>query len=125
MLELENVDVFYGNIQALKNVSLRVEQGELVTIVGSNGAGKSTILMTVSGVLQPKQGRILLEGKPIAGVSPHKLVASGIAHCPEGRLIFGKLRITRPAARKRLRCPCKLMLAAKLVFGEAAGGRLR
>ena len=93
MLELENVDVYYGNIQALKGINLRVEQGELVTIVGSNGAGKTTALMTISGVVWPRQGRILLEGEDVTRMSPHKLVARGIAHCPEGRLIFGKLSV--------------------------------
>lgn len=93
MLELEGVDVYYGNIQALKGTNLRVEQGELVTMVGSNGAGKTTTLMTISGVVWPQNGRVLLEGEDVTGMAPHKLVAKGIAHCPEGRLIFGKLSV--------------------------------
>lgn len=93
MLELENVDVYYGNIQALKGINLRVEQGELVTIVGSNGAGKTTTLMAISGIVSPSQGRILFEGEDVTRMSPHNLVARGIAHCPEGRLIFGKLSV--------------------------------
>jgi branched-chain amino acid transport system ATP-binding protein len=93
MLELQNVDVYYGNIQALKSVDLRVEEGELVTIVGSNGAGKTTSLMAISGVVWPKHGKILFEGEDVTGMAPHKLVARGIAHCPEGRLIFGKLSV--------------------------------
>jgi len=93
VLVLENIDVYYGSIQALKGINLCVEQGELVTIVGSNGAGKTTTLMTISGVVPPRSGRILLEGEDVTGVNPHKLVAAGIAHCPEGRLIFGKLSV--------------------------------
>ena len=93
MLELQNVDVYYDNIQALKGVTLRVEQGELVTIVGSNGAGKTTTLMAISGVVWPSQGNIMFDGEDVTRTAPHKLVARGIAHCPEGRLIFGKLSV--------------------------------
>jgi branched-chain amino acid transport system ATP-binding protein len=93
MLELDGVQVFYGNIQALRGVNLRVEEGELVTIIGSNGAGKSTTLMTISGVVWPQEGRVLVDGEDVTRVAPHKLVARGIAHCPEGRLIFGRLSV--------------------------------
>ncbi len=93
MLELQNVDVHYDSIQALKGVTLRVEQGELVTIVGSNGAGKTTTLMAISGVVWPSQGNIIFDGEDVTRMAPHKLVARGIAHCPEGRLIFGKLSV--------------------------------
>jgi len=94
MLELQEVHVYYGNIQALRGIDLRVDSGELVTLIGSNGAGKSTTLMAISGVLRPRQGRILFEGQDITGTPPHRLVARGVAHCPEGRLVFGRLSVT-------------------------------
>jgi branched-chain amino acid transport system ATP-binding protein len=93
MLEIEDLHVSYGNIQALRGVSLRVEAGELVTIVGSNGAGKSTTLLTISGVLRPRAGRVLFEGHDLSRAAPHDIVRWGISHCPEGRLIFGRLTV--------------------------------
>ncbi len=93
MLEVQDLHVYYGNIQALRGVSFRVEAGELVTIIGSNGAGKSTTLLTISGVLRPRQGRILLEGQDLTRIPPHQIVQRGISHCPEGRLIFGRLSV--------------------------------
>ena len=93
MLEIEELHVSYGNIQALRGISLRVEAGELVTIVGSNGAGKSTTLLTISGVLRPRSGRALFEGHDLSRAAPHEIVRWGISHCPEGRLIFGRLTV--------------------------------
>lgn len=93
MLEIDDLHVSYGNIQALRGVSLRVEAGELVTIVGSNGAGKSTALLTISGVLRPRAGRVLFEGHDLSRAAPHQIVGWGISHCPEGRLIFGRLSV--------------------------------
>jgi branched-chain amino acid transport system ATP-binding protein len=93
MLEIEDLHVSYGNVQALRGVSLRVEAGELVTIVGSNGAGKSTTLLTISGVLRPRAGRVLFEGHDLSRAAPHDIVRWGISHCPEGRLIFGRLTV--------------------------------
>ena len=93
MLEVQDLHVYYGNIQALRGVSFRVEAGELVTIIGSNGAGKSTTLLTISGVLRPRQGQIRLEGQDLTRTPPHKIVQQGISHCPEGRLIFGRLSV--------------------------------
>jgi branched-chain amino acid transport system ATP-binding protein len=93
MLEIDDLHVSYGNIQALRGVSLRVEAGELVTIVGSNGAGKSTTLLTISGVLRPRAGRVLFEGHDLSRAAPHNIVGWGISHCPEGRLIFGRLSV--------------------------------
>jgi branched-chain amino acid transport system ATP-binding protein len=93
MLEIEDLHISYGNIQALRGVSLRVEAGELVTIVGSNGAGKSTTLLTISGVLRPRAGRVLFEGHDLSRAAPHDIVRWGISHCPEGRLIFGRLTV--------------------------------
>ena len=93
MLKLEELHVFYGNIQALRGLSLLVEEGELVTIVGSNGAGKSTALLTISGILRPRSGRLTFEGRDLSKAAPHDIVRWGISHCPEGRMIFGRLSV--------------------------------
>ena len=93
MLELDNVHVRYGPIEALHGVSLRVEAGTIVTLIGGNGAGKSTTLRTISGLLAPTAGRISFEGRPIHGRSPHEIMALGIGHVPEGRQIFAGLSV--------------------------------
>ena len=93
LLEVENVHSYYGHIHALKGISLYVEEGEIVSLIGSNGAGKSTTLRTISGLLHPKQGTIKLEGKNIASMEPHLVVAAGVGHVPEGRGIFPKLTV--------------------------------
>jgi len=93
MLELADVHVRYGAIRALQGVSLRVDAGELVALIGSNGAGKSTTLRTISGLLRPTQGRITFEGQDITNAPPDRIVARGISHCPEGRRIFGGLTV--------------------------------
>jgi branched-chain amino acid transport system ATP-binding protein len=94
VLELREVEVAYGNIRALKGISLRVAEGELVTLIGSNGAGKSTTLKTISGLLRPKSGTLLYRGQSLDRLLPHKIVALGISHCPEGRHLFGRLTVT-------------------------------
>ena len=93
MLELADVHVRYGNIRALQGVSLRVDSGELVALIGSNGAGKSTTLRTISGLLRPSQGAITFEGADITTAPTDRIVAMGISHCPEGRHIFGSLTV--------------------------------
>jgi branched-chain amino acid transport system ATP-binding protein len=93
MLQVENLEVYYGQIQALKGVSLVVNEGELVALIGSNGAGKTTMLRTISGMLRPKQGSISYNGQRIDKIAPHEIVRLGLAHCPEGRRIFGRLSI--------------------------------
>ena len=93
MLTLQNVNVFYGAIHALRDVSLTVNQGEVVTLIGANGAGKSTTLRAVTGLLAPKSGKILFEGKDIAGLPAHQLVARGISMSPEGRGVFANLTV--------------------------------
>jgi branched-chain amino acid transport system ATP-binding protein len=93
MLELRNVESHYGSVQALKGISLRVEQGEIVTLLGANGAGKSTTLRNISGLTPLTSGEILFEGKPISRVSPEKIVRMGLAHVPEGRRIFPGLTV--------------------------------
>jgi len=93
ILEVENIHSYYGHIHALKGVSLYVDDGEIVSLIGSNGAGKSTTLRTISGLLHPKEGSIKLEGKNIANMEPHLVVAAGVGHVPEGRGIFPKLTV--------------------------------
>ena len=94
MLEVEDLHVYYGEIHALKGISLRVAQGEIVALLGNNGAGKTTTLKTISGLLKPRQGRVLLEGRPIHQLAPHEIVARGVAQSPEGRKIFNRLTVT-------------------------------
>ena len=93
MLELKDIQVFYGGIRALSGVSLRVEQGELVALIGSNGAGKSTTLKTISGLLRPRAGGVVYHGQDITRAATDRIVALGISHCPEGRRIFGGLTV--------------------------------
>lgn len=93
MLTLENVYVNYGAIKALTGISMHVEQGEVVTLIGANGAGKSTTLRTITGLLTPESGRVLYEGEDIGGKPTHKLVAQGISMAPEGRGIFANLSV--------------------------------
>ena len=93
MLELKRVNTYYGKIQALRDVSLRVDDGEIVTLIGANGAGKSTTLMTVCGIIRPRSGEILLDGRPIHGQEPNEIVRMGVSQVPEGRLIFPELTV--------------------------------
>ena len=88
MLEIKDIHTCYGQIAALKGVSLTVEEGEIVALIGANGAGKSTMLRAISGLVRPRQGEILLAGKRIDGIPPHRVTALGVAHSPEGRRIF-------------------------------------
>ncbi|WP_088188787.1 ABC transporter ATP-binding protein [Desulfosporosinus sp. FKA] len=94
MLVLEDVHVYYGAIHALKGISLQVNQGEIVTLIGSNGAGKSTSLKTISGLLRPKQGKISFNGEDLAKIPPQKIVAKGISQVPEGRRIFANMTVS-------------------------------
>lgn len=93
VLELRNVHTYYGNIHALKGISLTVGRGEIVTLIGSNGAGKSTTLRTISGTLQPRDGEVVLEGQRIDRVPAHKIVERGVLQSPEGRRIFPRLSV--------------------------------
>ncbi len=93
MLILENVSVSYGAIEALTDISLQVNQGEVVTLIGANGAGKTTTLRTITGLLEPKNGRVTYEGKTISGMAAHKLLPLGIAMSPEGRGVFANLSV--------------------------------
>ena len=93
MLEIKNIDVSYGDVQVIWNVSFEVSQGEIVALIGANGAGKSTILRTISGILRPKKGEILFESKPIYKIDPFKLIELGIAHVPEARRLFVEMTV--------------------------------
>ncbi|HLF49569.1 MAG TPA: ABC transporter ATP-binding protein [Methylomirabilota bacterium] len=91
LLEVDDVHAFYGNIHALRGVSLSVEQGEIVTLIGANGAGKTTTLNTISGLVRPREGQVRLEGEDISHMPPHQIVGKGIVQVPEGRRIFARL----------------------------------
>jgi len=93
MLALINVHTFYGPIEALKGITIEVKQGEIVCLIGNNGAGKSTTLMSISGILRPLSGDVLFEGHSIKGITPHRIVEMGISQVPEGRRIFPKLTV--------------------------------
>ena len=106
MLKVEDLHVYYGSIHAIKGVSFEVNEGEIVTLIGANGAGKSTTLNTVAGLMKPRHGSISFEGKPIAGTPASKIVPHGMALCPEGRRVFQQMTVrenlemggyTRPA----------------------------
>lgn len=93
MLEVKDLEVYYGMIQAIKGVSFEVNQGEVIALIGANGAGKTTILHTVTGLLAPKKGSVLFEGKDITKIPAHKIVSLGMAHVPEGRRVFADLSV--------------------------------
>ncbi|MCI9321154.1 MAG: ABC transporter ATP-binding protein [Lachnospiraceae bacterium] len=93
MLEVKDLQVYYGMIQAIKGVSFHVEEGEVIALIGANGAGKTTILHTVSGLLAPKDGSVIFEGTDITKISGHKIVSMGMAHVPEGRRVFAQLSV--------------------------------
>lgn len=93
MLELKSVQTYYGNIQALKGIDLIVNRGEIITLIGANGAGKSTTLMSISGVVPPKSGDILLDGESLVGMDPDRIVGKGVSQVPEGRRIFPHLTV--------------------------------
>lgn len=93
LLEIKNLESFYGPIMAIRGVSLKVDKGQIVTVLGANGAGKSTLLKTISGIMDPEKGEVLFNGKPIQGQEPHRIVEHGIVHVPEGREVFPLLTI--------------------------------
>jgi len=93
LLEVENLNVHYGAIHALKGVSLAAEEGGIVTLVGANGAGKSTTLRAISGLIKPSAGSIRFRGKSLVGVKPHEIVREGVSHVPEGRIVFANLTV--------------------------------
>ena len=93
MLEVKNIQTYYGNIQAIKGISLEISEGEIITLIGANGAGKTTTLMSISGIVPPKSGDILFMGEPLQELSPNQIVSLGISQVPEGRRIFPYLTV--------------------------------
>ncbi|AZV79366.1 ABC transporter ATP-binding protein [Parasedimentitalea marina] len=93
LLEIKNLESYYGPIMAIRGVSLKVEKGQIVTVLGANGAGKSTLLKTISGIMDPEKGQVLFNGAEIQGQEPHKIVQHGIVHVPEGREVFPLLTV--------------------------------
>jgi branched-chain amino acid transport system ATP-binding protein len=93
LLSIKNLQVYYGSIAAVKGISLEVRKGEIVTLIGSNGAGKSTTLRTISGLIHPRKGTLMFQGKDLAKMAGHDIVASGICHSPEGRRIFPRMTV--------------------------------
>jgi len=93
LLSVSNLEVFYGNIRALRGIDLEVRKGEIVTLIGANGAGKTTTLRTISGLLKPKTGDVTYDGRTITGIKPHIITAMGVSHVPEGRGIFANLTV--------------------------------
>lgn len=93
MLEVRNIDVFYGDVQVVRDLSFEVKQGEVVALIGANGAGKSTTLKTISGLLRPNSGEVLFQGQPIHAIAPFHLIELGIAHCPEARRLFVEMTV--------------------------------
>ena len=93
MLEMKDIEVYYGMIQAIKGISFEVNEGEVIALIGANGAGKTTILHTITGLLSPKKGTVIFEGKDITKIPAHKIVSLGMAHVPEGRRVFAELSV--------------------------------
>jgi branched-chain amino acid transport system ATP-binding protein len=125
VLEVRDLTVNYGAITALHDVSLRVEAGSIVTLIGGNGAGKTTTLRAISGMVKPKSGRILFEGRDITGVPAHKLVGQGLAHSPEGRMVFANLTVLENLQMGAYLQRDKAVVARELEFVFATFPRLQ
>lgn len=94
MLNVDNIHTYYGNIHALKGINLKIEQGEIVTLIGGNGAGKTTTLRTISGLLKPREGEVTLDGEDLIHYKPHEIVYKGVSMVPEGRGVFARMSVT-------------------------------
>jgi len=125
MLSLSNVNTFYGNIHALRDISFEVKQGEIVTLIGSNGAGKSTTLRTISSQLTPKTGQVTYKGQIISRLPAHEVVAQGIAHVPEGRKIFPMLTVAENLEMGAFRMKDAKRIAANMERAYTLFPRLR
>jgi branched-chain amino acid transport system ATP-binding protein len=119
VLEIRNIDVFYGDVQAIWDISFEVKQGEVVALIGANGAGKSTTLKTISGLLRPRSGGILFNGTPIHSVEAFRLIEMGIAHCPEARRLFVEMTVEENLDMGSLRGEARQQRAKtkEMVFG--------
>ena len=125
MLEIENLEVAYGSIQALHGVSLRVSQGSIVTLIGANGAGKSTTLRAISGLIKARGGKVLYDGEDITNLPAHAIVARGLCHVPEGRMVFANLTVEENLRRGAYLRKDKPGVAADMEFGYEMFPRLR
>jgi branched-chain amino acid transport system ATP-binding protein len=113
-LEVSHVHTYYGHIHALKDLSLMVDKGEIVTLIGANGAGKSTILNTMSGLLKPRQGSIRFEEEELTRYRPHEIVVKGVVQVPEGRRVFGRLTVTENLEMGAFACRDRKLIGANL-----------
>jgi branched-chain amino acid transport system ATP-binding protein len=125
MLEIENLEVAYGSIQALHGVSLRVSQGSIVTLIGANGAGKSTTLRAISGLIKARGGKVRYDGEDITNLPPHAIVARGLCHVPEGRMVFANLTVEENLRMGAYLRKDKPGVAADMEFGYEMFPRLR
>ncbi|HXI73900.1 MAG TPA: ABC transporter ATP-binding protein [Verrucomicrobiae bacterium] len=125
MLEIKNLEVSYGAINALHGISLSVKAGSIVTLIGANGAGKTTTLKTISGLLKPRAGEILCDGKNISGLPPHQIVKLGLSHVPEGRMIFANLTVLENLRMGAYLQRDKAAIRRELEFVFAAFPRLK
>ncbi|GGI13597.1 ABC transporter ATP-binding protein [Bacillus sp. JJ664] len=114
LLQLKEINSFYGGIQALKNINIDVNEGEIVTLIGSNGAGKSTTLKTISGQVKPKTGELIYKGENIVKLQSHEIALKGIAHVPEGRRIFSKLTVKENLEMGAFSVKDKKLIAARM-----------
>lgn len=114
LLQLKDINSFYGGIQALKNINIDVNEGEIVTLIGSNGAGKSTTLKTISGQVKPKTGELIYKGENIVKLQSHEIALKGIAHVPEGRRIFSKLTVKENLEMGAFSVKDKKLIAARM-----------
>ena len=124
-LEVSHVHTYYGHIHALKDLSLTVDKGEIVTLIGANGAGKSTILNTMSGLLKPRQGSIRFEEEELTRYRPHEIVVKGVVQVPEGRRVFGRLTVTENLEMGAFACRDKKLISANLNRVSALFPRLQ
>ena len=125
MLEIENLEVGYGTIKALHGVSLRVNQGSIVTLIGANGAGKSTTLRAISGLIKARGGKVRYDGEDITNLPPHAIVARGLCHVPEGRMVFANLTVEENLRMGAYLRKDKPGVAADMEFGYEMFPRLR
>jgi branched-chain amino acid transport system ATP-binding protein len=125
LLELENVHSYYGHIHALHGISLRVEEGEIVTLIGANGAGKTTTLRTISGLIKPRQGSVRLSGQNITSMPPYQIVEKGVGHVPEGRGIFPRLTVRENLEMGAYTLNDRVELARRMEFVFALLPRLK
>ncbi len=125
LLEVDAIHSYYGQIHALKGISVKVNEGEIVTLIGSNGAGKSTILRTISGMMHPKKGKISFNGKDISKKEPHEIVYSGMIHVPEGRGIFPTLTVKENLEMGAFTVTDKKIIAERMEYGFSLFPRLK